>query len=113
MPYNRYALWAEFLRLAEKFERRMDIEHVEDTPFEKRMVVRDEWWEIHTWFKDDDNVVLPNLKDILKRGAEYEAVCSVFSRIFEVNRCRRNYLLLRDWSNRRSWYVPYPIGKYR
>jgi hypothetical protein len=102
-----WQLWAYLLAVSDDFDRRMDHEHVEDTLISKRVVVADEFWEVAQalqggyqpldWSKlytvDVENDIYPPLW-----------------KISQINRNRRDYLLLRDWSKRRPWQVSYSVN---
>lgn len=91
------------LRLAEEFDCLDDKEHVEDILIEKRVVVRDEWWELSNWMKHTDGMNFLTRKKEGRGEREFSHVTTLLSMMSQVNRCRRNYRLLRDWSKKRSW----------
>jgi hypothetical protein len=91
-------LWAHLLQHADEWEERMDAEHVEDMLIDKRVVLRDEWYELDKLL--DSTSRQP---DISKMPTSENTLYQVLPEISRVNRHRRNFLLLRDWSKRRPW----------
>ena len=95
-------MW-KLLRKGEDFEERMDMEHVEDCLINKRVVHDDEWYitnEMH----------LPGFRlEWLTEFAGHtpSLLFGLLKKISQVNRQRRNYLLLRDWNKRRTWCVEF------
>lgn len=87
----------------------MDLEHIEDALMDKRIVGPDERYELDALLATG----LPSRPDgslsveVIKH--DIEAMHGVIAEISRVNRHRRNYLLLRDWSKRRPWYKPIPL----
>ena len=84
----------------------MDYEHVEDTLISKRVVVNDEFWELSN--------VLAGGHEPLNWNTLYSSdfeddICLILRKISQVNRHRRDFLLLRDWSHRRPWFVLHRI----
>lgn len=96
-------------------ERLLTFEHVEDSLMDKRVVTRDEHWE-----------QIPTLLAMLRGGPPVALVAAInatihaqepvivehekitrntLRRITEVNLSRRNFLLLRDFSDKRPWLV--------
>lgn len=98
-------LWAYIICDADDFEDRMLTEHVEDVLIEKRVVLHDEPWTLARYLYEkyrEPNRKLPELSDLLPTQ-ETDKVLAKIRRIGEVNRTRRNYLLLTDWCNKRPW----------
>ena len=95
-------LWAHLLFHGDEFERRMDVEHVEDCLIENRVVVRDEFWDLSQWMKGSGGLHVPDVSGMYEDDIS-ENVIHVVRKISEVNRSRRNYLLLRDWDHKRPW----------
>src|ERR1700709_2538155 len=96
-------LWAHLLFHGDNFERRMDVEHIEDCLIEQRVVIPDEFWEVSNWMQGTHGVQIPNPYGVPAEIVWENEVFTVLRKIAEVNRCRRNYLLLRDWSKKRPW----------
>jgi hypothetical protein len=94
----------------------MNIEHVEDYLMDKRVVGRDEFLDRQSWILENEIQLMnrdpeadfdPATMDDLAHEPKVEAaettIRNTLGRISEVNRCRRNYLLLRDFSGKRPW----------
>lgn len=85
----------------------MDKEHVEDRLINKHLVIEDEQWDV-AWAavnaSAEEQAALdrPGYGLILGETGQ-PRVTEVIGKISEVNRYRRNYLCLRDWSLRRPW----------
>lgn len=77
----------------------MDVEHIEDVMIDKRIVGRDERYEL-------DKILdgTSRRPDISQMPADLSPVLEVLSEVSRLNRSRRNFLLLRDWSKKRPWY---------
>lgn len=106
---RKWQLWAHLLLHAKEFEQIMNQEHVEDCLIEKRLVVEDEEWDMPwgvEFLSIEEQEELGHVGWGLKAGERnYGEILEVLRRISEVNRYRRNYLCLTDWSLRRPWYV--------
>lgn len=106
-PVNKlWQLWSFLLSLTAEFDRRMDREHVEDTLISDRVVLRDEFWDVSEKLKGSH---LPLPWYSVYEGIVEDDICSVLRKVAQVNRHRRDFLLLRDWSHRRPWHVLRPI----
>lgn len=102
---NEWILWASLSEAADKFERYMDLEHVEDVLINKRIVYDDEWSQIFDLLTDEDYVPdvfdLPAIADV---GSDpLPGMESNLRKIAQINRLRQSYLVLRDWMKRRPW----------
>jgi hypothetical protein len=80
----------------------MDHEHVEDTLMSKRVVVTDEFWDLSSELRGGHE---PLDWKVLYASNFEDDIYSVLRKISQENRHRRDFLLLRDWSHRRPWYV--------
>lgn len=91
------------LRAEEKFfEETLQLEHVEDVLINKRVCVRDEPYELNqvlTLDYDPGWDPLSTEYNLLEENVVYKTV----QKIGEINRHRRNFKLLRDWSKKRPW----------
>jgi hypothetical protein len=92
-------LWSILVVHAWDFEIRMDFEHVEDILIDKRVVVVDEHYELDVLIDGSSRPV-----DLRPMEFSQDSMEDLLDEISRVNRHRRNYLLLRDWSKRRPWY---------
>ena len=103
---NEWILWASLSEAADKFERYMDLEHVEDVLINKRIVCDDEWSQIFDLLRNEDYIPsdvfdLPaNADDGSDPLPDME---SNLRKIAQINRLRQSYLVLRDWMKRRPW----------
>jgi hypothetical protein len=102
-----WQLWAYLLAVSDDFDRRMDYEHVEDTLISKRVVVSDEFWEVAQALKGGYQ---PLDWTTLYTGDVEDDTYPPLRKISQINRNRRDYLLLRDWSKRRPWQVSYSVN---
>jgi hypothetical protein len=95
-------LWASLLHFADEFERRMDKEHIEDCSINKHVVVHDEKRSLINQL--DEYYTPADVNETFSYSDQIDGiVCPYLRKITEINRQRRNYLLLRDWSKRRPW----------
>lgn len=102
------SLFSSLLGLADRFEKFLDLEHVEDVLINKRVVVDDEWAQIHDLLDDDDQFTyMPRDVMFLQAYQSNEDrlpdVQRVLIKTSEINRLRQSYLCLRDWMKRRPW----------
>jgi hypothetical protein len=74
---------------------------------DKRVVGRDERYELDTLMDGTYRQ-----RDISHMPTNYRTVLDVLSEISRINRHRRNFLLLRDWSKKRPWYLPFPTSAH-
>lgn len=83
----------------------MDHEHVEDTLMSERIVPLDEFWYLNNTLRGGHE---PLDWDSLYVEGQEPLIYPTIRKISQVNRHRRDFLLLRDWSFRRPWHVLYP-----
>jgi len=88
----------------------MDVEHVEDVLIERRVVVPDEEYELAELLKKNGRFFTTNLiDDMVDEAADQDLVTPRLRKIEQVNRFRRNHLLLKDWNKKRPWRQLYYI----
>ncbi|KAE8442693.1 hypothetical protein EG329_002938 [Mollisiaceae sp. DMI_Dod_QoI] len=96
-------LWGAILKKSADFNKASDVAHVEDVLVEKRVVVDDEWYAMHEALMDPGY----NPRDFLYKDTGEEGrdqyVLEVLQKMSEVNRLRRNKLLLTDWNSTKPW----------
>ena len=84
-------LWSFLLTHADDFERRMDVEHVEDVLINKRVVGRDERYDLEEYFMDGPNQMW-DPRAIYDADIERE-VCNLGStKISQVNRRQKEFI---------------------
>lgn len=89
---------------ASEFEDATDTAHVEDVLISKRVVIEDEWFTI------TNHLLNPNYdaRDVQDQAnneldLDEKEMYHALQRTGEINRLRRNKLLLTDWSGSRPW----------
>lgn len=106
--YNSLELYKILFKQAARFNRLMALEHVEDVMVEKHVVTIDEDYKLDEFL---DHAHQRGSRSIIEdedfggrvTGNGLETVANILMEIERVNRRRRNYLLLRDFSKRRPW----------
>jgi hypothetical protein len=100
----QWILLSSLLSKADELEERLDEEHVEDVLINKRVVFDDERWEIYNELRNEGYDPAKGFDIPMFAGSGRQITLEPYLRkISQVNRRRRNYLLLRDWSKRRPW----------
>lgn len=99
-----WKLWSALLSKATEFEDASDINHVEDVLVAKRVLYDDEWSTVYHVLRDsehDPEEYFATRDSKLMRGERDMRI--TISKISQINRLRRNKLLLIDWNNSRPW----------
>jgi hypothetical protein len=97
-PFERFIL--DLIEREDKFERQLAVEHIEDTLIDKQVTMYDE-----------DNMAQGS-RDARPYVRTLDLPDSYELRTYKlledtalINRQRRNFRLLRDWQQKRPWYV--------
>jgi hypothetical protein len=105
----QWSLWSALLQYSDRFERYLDIEHVEDVMINKRVVYDDEWSQIFDLLISEGYYPAEILLQPAYIGDGSDPLLgieSILRKISQINRLRQSYLVLRDWMKRRPWQVP-------
>jgi hypothetical protein len=97
-PFERFIL--DLVEREDKFERQLALEHVEDTLMDKQVTMYDE--DNMTQGSRDPRPYVRALD--LPNTYELRAY-KLLEDTALINRQRRNFRLLRDWQQKRPWYV--------
>ncbi|KAI6713991.1 hypothetical protein JHW43_003421 [Diplocarpon mali] len=100
----KVSLLLSLQELAAEFERRLDSEHVEDVLINKRIVVADEWYDIFEALQDEDYAPTDVQNWPMFKRDPFNLEMRI-ARMSEINRLRRNLLLLKNWNRKRPWQV--------
>lgn len=98
-----WKIWARLLKKADEFNAASDALHVEDVLVSKRVVLTDEWYDIH-----DKLLVNLNMTQIFNNpppalDAAEDEIYGTLKGVSQINRLRRNKLLMTHWSGSRPW----------
>ena len=100
-----WKLWTLLLSKAANFDEASDELHVEDVLISKRVVVSDEWYwvaeSLQQWY--DAEQELESRRDTEQFARHDRKVNAHLKSVSEINRFRRNKLLLTHWSGSRPW----------
>ncbi|KUJ23978.1 uncharacterized protein LY89DRAFT_712928 [Mollisia scopiformis] len=100
-----WKLWSRILRKTRDFNKASDVSHIEDVLVSKRLVYDDEWFFMaETLIRDPDydpEVFLDEADPSVEMGEQ--RMIGILQKTAEVNRLRRNKLLLTEWSESRPW----------
>ncbi|CAG8982585.1 hypothetical protein HYALB_00007302 [Hymenoscyphus albidus] len=105
-------LYTDLDLIAQNYHKRMRVEHVEGVLMERKIVLADEWWQMHEILSEWDSQPgtyeplhdaywpdeLRNLKSINISGR----CTAMLGWMDQLNLLRSNNLLLRDWSGRKT-----------
>ncbi|CAG8957692.1 hypothetical protein HYFRA_00000027 [Hymenoscyphus fraxineus] len=105
-------LYTDLDLIAQDYHKRMRVEHVEGVLMERKIVLADEWWQMHEILSEWDAQAgmyaplhdaywtdeLRKLKSINVSGR----FTAMLGWMDQLNLLRRNNLLLRDWSGRKT-----------
>ncbi|CAG8974253.1 hypothetical protein HYALB_00009742 [Hymenoscyphus albidus] len=103
---RRLELWTDLHLVADEVQERMGKTHVEGVLLERKIVLKDEWWQMYKLLENDKEPYGPtggnwwshfDWQSINDNGNFVKGL----ERMEELNLLRRNNLLLRDWSGRK------------
>jgi len=89
------------------YEADLRSDHVEDMHHNQRLVLEDEPWVLNNIL--DENYHPNSARELPYDWKEHERILADVNHIQQVNRYRRNYLLLRDWNGKRPFKRIYYI----
>ncbi|CAG8955381.1 hypothetical protein HYFRA_00011365 [Hymenoscyphus fraxineus] len=103
---RRLELWTDLHLVADEVRQRMGKTHVEGVLLERKIVLKDEWWQMYKLLENDTEPYGPtggnwwshfDWQSINDNGNFVKGL----ERMEDLNLLRRNNLLLRDWSGRK------------
>jgi len=86
----------------------MAVEHVEDVLIDRRVVIEDEEWQAYRVLIQEGLSYTPEDLENLDL-TEQELIMPRLQKIGQINRFRRNHLLLKDWNKKRPWEQLYYV----
>ena len=99
-PFERLIM--DLLRLENTFEKQLTVEHVEDKLISKQIIPMDELAIIQQSYTPEN--IMQGYADIQGEASRLDILIHALSRdVAFVNRQRRNFRLMRDWSGLRPW----------